>query len=193
VKRLIKILKIFGILILCIVIVLVVKTVFEDELKGSIKKYYFSKIIKNEELLNEAVAEILENAPEIETIGEKRRGIGIDHEELGLESVDKLFQTFRLCRIKNRAVQPEGAFISFDNVPYLEILWDGYSYGFYYSVNDEPVDVHYTHEKCEEEFDGRAGFTWDYHYKTERIVENWWYYEVTIYLYPSPHRTWLLP
>lgn len=191
-KRLSKILKIFGILILCIAIVLVVKTVFEDELKGSIKKYYFNKIIKNEELLNEAVAEILENAPEIETIGENRRGIGIDHEELGLESVDKLFQTFRLSDINNRAAQPEGAVISFENVPYLEILWDGYSYGFYYSVEDEPVDVHYTRKKCEEEFDGAALF-WTYHYKTERIVENWWYYEVTMRPYPSPHRTWLLP
>lgn len=191
-KRLIKILKIFGILILCIAIVWVVKTVFEDELKGSIKKYYFRKIIKNEELLNEAVAEILENAPEIETIGEKSRRIGVDHEELGMESVDKLFQTFRLSYINNRADQSEGAFISFENVPYLEILWDGYSYGFYYSVNDEPVDVHYTRKKCEEEFDGVALF-WTYHYKTERIVGNWWYYEVTSHLDPSSRRTWELP
>lgn len=29
--------------------------------------------------------------------------------------------------------------------------------------------------------------------KTERIVGNWWYYEVTSHLDPSSRRTWLLP
>lgn len=50
--------------------------------------------------------------------------------------------------------------------------------GFYYSEEDIPVDVFYTNEECEEVFDGKWSFMGKYHYQTEQIVPNWWYYEV---------------
>lgn len=64
--------------------------------------------------------------------------------------------------------------------PYIDLLWKGFSYGFYYSSSDEPIDVYQGGEKCESQVKGKIGFYIDYDYKTEQIATNWWYYEVTV-------------
>lgn len=59
------------------------------------------------------------------------------------------------------------------------VFWGDYRYGFYYTEKDAPVDVMFGSEVKETEFVTTTGdFT--YWYRTEKITDNFWYYETKI-------------
>ena len=66
----------------------------------------------------------------------------------------------------------------------INALWDGYRYGFYYAEIDRPVNVFGGGEECDEEFSEVIHNMGEYWYRTERISDNWWFYESKLELYP---------
>lgn len=158
---------------------------FKEQRKNIVKQYIFYKVETNKETLEEAIEQIVKN--EIEAIAvATEEEFYINYEELDIDVVTKIFEKLKLTYVSNYIDNPKGEFIEF--VPKIGtslFMWEGhsrsYSYsGFYYSKNDEAIDVFYEHEKCEKEFDNEWGFIGKYHYKTERIDTNWWYYEVIV-------------
>ncbi|MBD5549659.1 MAG: hypothetical protein HDQ96_00545 [Lachnospiraceae bacterium] len=75
-----------------------------------------------------------------------------------------------------------------DSVVYY-ILWDGYECGFYYSEDDKPIDAVWDHKMGEDETEFEdLIFYGKYWYRTEKITDNWWFYETkTVFVYPT-HR-----
>lgn len=102
------------------------------------------------------------------------------------ERIDKVFKEFFLLRIGEDFDDDES--IVFAVRPtVICALWDDYMYDFYYTENDKPIDVVWGHDVEENEFEAvEVGFG-KYWYRTEKITDNWWFYETKkVYLYPTP-------
>lgn len=167
-------------LILCFAFTMFSKIVFEKQIKGLIKERLSVQVCKEKSELEELIAEIDEN----KNIHEIHRSISeegiIPYKDLNNPLIEKEFKKFHLIMICNGLDNLENQYVVFHVYPYADLLWEGFGYGFYYSSSDEPVDVYHGGEKCELEFEGSIGFYDHYHYETNRITTNWWYYESTM-------------
>lgn len=102
-------------------------------------------------------------------------------EDLDSETINEIFKTFKLVVIYKMNDET----ISFTVKPsIINALWDGYRYGFYYAEIDRPVNVFGGGEECDEEFSEVIHNMGEYWYRTERISDNWWFYESKLELYP---------
>lgn len=107
------------------------------------------------------------------------------YKDLEDERIDKVFKEFFLMRIGEDFEDDESIVFSV-RPTVISALWDDYMYGFYYTENDEPVDVAWGHDVEENEFETVDDFG-KYWYRTEKITDNWWFYETKIvYYYPTP-------
>ena len=65
--------------------------------------------------------------------------------------------------------------------PVTYILWKRYEYGFYFSEEDKALNIVWGVEECKSgtEIRGKywAGTTIYYVYRTEKITDNWWFFE----------------
>lgn len=107
------------------------------------------------------------------------------YKDLKDENVDRMFEIFRLNEIDKRD-DNSVEFTVRSTVMYA--LWGFYLHGFYYTENDEPVDVVYGSEVKETEFKTTIVGLWTYWYRTEKITDNFWYYETKIEWYYKTKR-----
>ena len=108
----------------------------------------------------------------------------IYYKDLEDEKVDRMFRTFRLIMVTNSGYSRDGSVEFYIDPTIISVLWDDYMYGFYYTENDEPVNVVWINEIEETEFEYTADMG-RYWYRTEKITDNWWYYEYKwLWFYP---------
>lgn len=181
--------KIFKLLLLVLAVCalyLFLICVFHEQCKDIARWYIVHEVKENQETLEDAVGHIAEMDTEHIT-SKKIPELGICYKELNNDSVTKAFKKLNLFYIENRIDNQSRRMITFhpkiDRGLFLNIsalfTHKSVECGFYYSEDDVPIDVFYTQEECEEEFEGKLwGIAGNYHYQTERIASNWWYYEV---------------
>ena len=157
-------LVIFTIFILCI------KFLFQKQVKYIIKSSLCFNVLKKEDELLEVISILNEGDTPVCIHRNQKRESMVPYKELGDKKISRTFKDFQLIGIDSN----EKGYVAFTVYPYADLLWDGYLYGFYYSEDDEPVDIR-TGEKCDLEFEG-DGLTY-FWYRTEKIADNWWYYE----------------
>lgn len=68
-------------------------------------------------------------------------------------------------------------------------LWGVYMHGFYYTEKDEPIDAMWGKDMQENEYEAIEPGFGKYWYRTEKITDCWWYYEMkVVWYYPPAHR-----
>lgn len=156
-----------------------------EQIQSRMKKRVCNKVLMNEDVLSEIVKEDLSK----ETLFYKETEMDINssikyvyYKDLEDERIDKVFKDFHLWLIRKDLDES----IVFAVKPtVICVLWDYYMCGFYYTENDEPIDVEWGHDVKENEFEAVEGFG-KYWYRTEKITDNWWFYETKIvYFYPT--------
>ena len=106
----------------------------------------------------------------------------IYYKDLQIKEINKVFKDFRLIWILKEANES----VVFAIKPTVaSALWDNYGCGFYYTKNDKPMDIWAGRETQETEF-YEIEFTFRRWYRTEKITDNWWFYETKDYFYPTP-------
>lgn len=161
--------------------------VFHEQCKDIARCYIVHKVKENQKILDDSVGQIAEMDTEHIT-SKIIPEFGICYKELNNDSVTEAFKELNLFYIENRIDNQPSGLVAFhpkiDRGLFLNIkalfMPKSIGCGFYYSEDDVPIDVFYTREECEEEFEGEWLWIANYHYQTERIAPNWWYYEVEI-------------
>ena len=175
--------KIFLIFIIPILIIALGAwgiNLFEVQIKENVKKHLFKEIIREKERLYEVVKEIEESNFEPRLIVRHADNEDdISYKELESDVVEKIFKDFHLNYIEDRNDNLEGQFIHFQPNMYIGWVWPDYNYGFYYSEDNEAINV-IAKTKCDVECEGNMTYMFHYHYRTEKIIENWWHYEYDI-------------
>lgn len=151
------------------------------QIQSLIKYKVSSDVVKKQDELYEAVVEICRES------GEKEKGIS--YKELNNDKISKVYNDFSLAYIINSMDNSECGYIEFSIINYHQIHPKRhYDCGFYYSEEDMPVDTltgNYV------ESDTAVYETWPFYihfwYRTEKITDNWWYYERWWMTMPTPH------
>lgn len=153
------------------------KFLLREQITGLIKWSVGNQIIKREEELLDLVEEMREETTP-EYIYAKMNDTDSDmvyYKTIDSEHVEKIFKYFRLLLIKNEMDKQENRYVRFQIYPYMDLLWEGYAYGFYYSDSDKPIDM-ISGKECSLQFVVEDPWT-TYSYKTERIADKWWFFE----------------
>lgn len=186
--------KILGILIgiLLVMIVVILITVIcclhfgKRQSQHMMQKIVSFKVIKHEEEL----LEIVKNLDEDEMLSSYESDedyyllTKIYYQDLEDKNVNKMFETFNLATVSK--IYGDGSVeFSIDPVSNFSFVWSDYDYGFYYTENDEPINVVWTNKIEETEFEYTIEDFGRYSYRTEKITDNWWYYEKKwLWFYP---------
>lgn len=161
----------------------------EEQIQRRIRGQIYNKVIEQEDELSKIVEEGA--LDEILYFKEVKPDIDSSikftcYRELEDERINKVFQEFFLMSISG---DPEEAIVFAVRPTVVSALWDDYMYGFYYTENDEPIDVVWGEDVEENEFESEIVGFGGYWYRTEKITDHWWFYETkTLWLYPSAHR-----
>lgn len=139
-----------------------------------VKSYVSAKVIQKEDEMLDLISEL--DGGDIPKYIHRRAGENdaIAYKELNNDKLSKLFNDFQLLFIHNSMEQ--NGFIGFCVCSHAGLLMNEiYSYGFYYSNDNEPRDIA-SGNKCDLEFTEDEEWTSRW-YRTEKIKDNWWYYE----------------
>ena len=152
-----------------------------EQIQGLIKNKVSSDVMKREEELIQVIAEI--DSQEIPRYVHRYPWMKdedtIPFKELDNDKITKVFKEFSLILIQNDMDNSEGGFVAFTiSSDVTHLVWGDYRYGFYYSEEDSPIDIT-TGSKvdCNTKVHGELMPYIKYWYKTEKITDNWWYYE----------------
>ena len=161
----------------------------EKQMQYIMQKNIYTKVIKYEEELREIVKVCLsEKALYYYDRNEDNcdeYSKSIYYKDLNDRNVDRVFEILRLHKID----MIDDNSVEFTVRPtVMYALWGDYWHGFYYTENDEPVDVVYGSEVKETEFETTIVGLWTYWYRTEKITDNFWYYETKIEWYYKTKR-----
>ncbi len=178
---------IIFITILIIALIPLVKYLLPEQIQRFVKNRVTVKVAARQAELNEAIAEMkTQDLPDaivrIKSDGESYVELYEEsYEELDNEKISEVFNELPVFRIDNRMNNSEGGYVIFivstsiiDVVPRNGF----YIYGFYYSEEDKPLDIF--------SGDNIAGntkvevdmlFLNKYYYWTEKITDNWWYFD----------------
>lgn len=183
-----KILRVLVGILLVLAVIICCLHFGEKQIQRMMKKRLCAKVIKYEEEL----LEIVKNLDDGQKLYIQKKDKDdsneyfktIYYKDLEDENVDRMFRTFRLIMVTNSVYSRDGSVEFYIDPTVISALWDDYMYGFYYTENDEPVDVVWGTEVKETEFEHTADFG-RYWYRTEKITDNWWYYEYKwLWYYP---------
>lgn len=188
--------------VLCLFIVMLfVFSLSEKQVRSLARNYTFNLVTENQEELLRIIDKYSQK--------DKRTAIcrhwfvedTIPYKILGDKDLSRTFRQFHLRYI----ICTDNGNTIFHFEPYLNILIHNYSNGFYYSEKDQPIGrrgeewekyweeynlksknnsrykKYNLKENCclEYEDEEAAAYHW---YRTERIVENWWYFEQIFYV-----------
>ncbi len=180
-KRRKRLLIILGIVV-CIILSVVGIYFLEVPIKNGIKHITMKRVMNNEKYLNEVVKKIETSDLEFRIVEKKvELDDSITYRDLDCDVVEKMFKEFSLICIEDRMDNPEGRYVRFQPSNNIGWIWPDYFYGFYYSEEDEAINI-LERNKCNAEYEYTGDFTYlhQYKYTTEKITENWWYYEMTL-------------
>lgn len=184
-----SIFAIIIIILICFISFICIRLFFKDQIKDMIKHSTSSKVIENEdelleiiaELDNEVIPEIIyyKNTEDIDNLSI------VAYKDLDNQKISEVFADFKLVCMKNEL--EEKGYVCFSIYPYADWLLGEtngvYLYGFYYSSDDKPRDSsgeNYDNSEYEED-----NWLIDEWYRTEKIADNWWYYEEILTLKES--------
>lgn len=180
--------KYWGFIIIFLIILLVVflflakylLAKYAEQVQNFIKGSVSAKVEARTEELDEVIAEInIQNFPEA-VIRWNKDEAATFYKELQNDKITKIFNDFSLVSIEDRMDNPEGGYVSFCILSYVaKLAWGDYDFGFYYSEEDEPIIIMSgikiaERTKVSEESDPFVR----YWYRTEKITDNWWYFEI---------------
>ena len=158
-------------------IVLCIKLFFLEEIQAMTKHHVFAKVMQKESDLMAVVSELdeLENQG-IEFIHRSVNEDGVvAYKNLKNKKISNVFNEFCLIGVLNRKAE-SGIIVFTIQHLFLDILCENvYEYGFYYNMQDKPIYIE-NGEECSSEFE-KSELWRHVHYKTEKITDNWWYYE----------------
>ena len=149
-----KILRVLIGVLLVMAVVICCLHFGEKQIQRMMQKRLCAKVIKYEEEL----LEIAKECPSEEAIyyyendedDSNEYFKTIYYKDLEDENVNRAFKVFRLIDIYKR----DDSCVAFKvNPNVINVLWGNYQQGFYYTENDEPVDVVYGSEVKETEFE----------------------------------------
>lgn len=189
--------KTIQIAVICwFIFLLFVVSLPEKQVRDFARNYTFNLVMKNQEELLRVIDKYSQE--------DKRTAIcrywfvedTIHYKKLGDKDLSRAFRQFHLRYI----IYTDNGNTIFHFEPYLRILIQNYSNGFYFSEKDQPMgrrgeewekwweeynlysenDSIYKKydlkENCYLEYEDEDATTY-YWYRTERIAENWWYFE----------------
>ena len=192
-----KILRVLiGILLVMTVVILITVICYlhfgENQKQHMMQEIVSAKVIKHEEKLLEIAKSLNEDEMLSSYEGDEDDEYDEDYyilttiyyKDLDDENINRMFKTFNLVTVSK--ISGDGSVqFSIDPVSNFSFLWSDYDYGFYYTENDEPVNVIWTNEIEETEFEYTIEDFGRYYYRTEKITDNWWYYETKwLWFYP---------
>ena len=169
---------IFFIIIFVVVLFLLKKYMPVEQIRRSINKNSVAvKVEAKGAELSEIIAEM--NNPNFPKEVTHRSGAMdmISYQELDNDKITKVFNEFSFSTILNRMDNVEGGFVRFAILP-PKHSHDSYLYGFYYSREDKAINI-----VSEKTTDSNTKVYEEvtpidrYWYWTEKITDNWWYYE----------------
>lgn len=155
-------------------------TKYAEQIQSYIKSSITAKVEASEEELIQVIAEI--DSQEIPRYVHRRMKDEdtILLKELDNDKVTKVFREFSLVLIDNNLDNSEGGYVLFaisSDVTYL--VWGDYGYGFYYSEEDIPINiVTGVNVDCNTKVYDEWIPSIKWWYRTEKITDNWWYYEM---------------
>lgn len=171
------------------------KSFFKEQIIALFRYYVCSKVVKQEALLTEVLEELDGSGMSRYWISqwESEQEDQIWYREMNNEKISEVFSEFGLAYIRGETEYV--AFGMIDITRYTAILVSNTNerldYGFYYNPTDLPIDV-WTGEVCEAEFDEDYWLLGKHHYRTEKVMDQWWYYEEKWY-YVQQNGRWNRP
>lgn len=178
------------IFLIIVVSICCVRYFFSEQLKKWEKNRVFSMVGENEEELTKLVDVIdIEDLSQIIYRYDINDDIRIYYKNLENPEINEAFEDYRLLSVES-AVNSKG-YLGFTINSILDIVLyeenTDYIFGFYYSDDDTPRDIN--GEVCDLEYERDTGEV-RYRYKTEKIIDRWWYYErerEDMLVYKKPH------
>lgn len=162
-----------------------------EHIQRRIKEKICEKVIEHEaellEIVEESQEEVTLFCRKIENDAGNDQHERIYYKELNDKIISSTFRDFFLYMINKESDGSVQFHIRPSIVNYF--LWDDYRCGFYYSEDDKPIDAAWYNKMGEDETEFEAVMPFGkYWYKTEKITDNWWFYETkTVYVYAT-HR-----
>ena len=161
-----------------------------EHIQRRIKERICAKVKEHEaellKIVEECQEEVALTCRKIENDGSDSQYESVYYKELNDEIISRTFKDFNLSIISKFS---DGSVRFYVRNSIVSVLWDDYWCGFYYSVDDKPIDAVWTHKMDEDETEFEdLIFYGKYWYRTEKITDNWWFYETkTVYRYAT-HR-----
>lgn len=162
-----------------------------EHIQHRIKERICAKVIEHKaellEIVEKSQEEVALTYREIENdANDNQYELIYYYKELNDEIINRAFRDFYLSMINK---QSDGSVRFHVRHSIVSILWDDYRCGFYYSEDDKPIDAVWTHKMDEDETEFEDLIYYGkYWYRTEKIMDNWWFYETkTVYEYAT-HR-----
>lgn len=150
-----------------------------EQAQSFIRSNVSSKVEERKEELDEVIDEIKnQNCPEF-VIRWNRDGDAAFYKDLRNDKITKVFNDFSLSAMINQMDNSEGGYICFIILSHAaNLVWSDYDFGFYYSEEDKPINIYMgnnvdSNTIISEELVSFVKF-W---YRTEKITDNWWYFE----------------
>lgn len=179
--------KCWGFIIIYLIIILVIffflakylLTKYAEQVQSFIKDSVSAKIEARIEELDEVIAEVnTQDFPEIVICWDKD-GAATFYKDLQNDKITKIFNDFSLLSIVDRMDNSEGGYVSFSILSYAaKLAWRDYDFGFYYSEEDKPIDINLGRKiDSNTKVFEILGSNIKYWYRTEKITDNWWYFE----------------
>ena len=178
----------------CSMFILCTRVFFKEQIIALFRYYVCSKVVKQEALLTEVLEELDGSGMSRYWISqwESEQEDQIWYREMNNEKISEVFSEFGLGYIRGETEYV--AFGMIDITRYTAILVSYTNeilhYGFYYNPTDLPIDA-WTGEVCEAEFD-EDYWLMGRHYRTEKVMDQWWYYEEKWY-YVQQNGRWNRP
>ena len=154
---------------------------WEIPLRQRLKDKVTSQVIQYEDVLNQCVQEY-ENKEIPRFLGDFVRGDEYSYKQLNNENINKVFNKFNILYIHDKSYDDKDKkLVFYMTSPVTYILWKRYEYGFYFSEEDKALNIVWGVEECKSgtEIRGKywAGTTIYYVYRTEKITDNWCFFE----------------
>ena len=145
-----------------------------QQIQGLIKYKVSSDVVKKQDELYEAVVEM--NNQEVPRFIERweREDYSISYKQLNNEKISRVFKDLSVWRMGKAGDNSEYNYVFFLTSEYWIHLNRYFHSGFYYIEEDIPMDI-ITGDYVSDVM--ILDFSLHYRYRTEKITDNWWYFE----------------
>lgn len=177
---------IIFITILIIALIPLIMYLFHEQIQRFVKNRLIVKVVARQAELNEAIAEMKsQDLPDVIIVRIKSDGESYgelyeeSYEELDNEKISAVFNELPVEHIRNKMNNSEGGYVNFVvSTSIIDAVPRNYIYGFYYSEEDKPLDIFSGDNIASNtKVEVKMLFPNKYYYWTEKITDNWWYFD----------------